>query len=240
MKAVILVAGSGTRLRPYTDELPKTLVPVAGRPMLDHILEALAGFDIDETVLVTGYKSAEIERFAQGRQGLRLIHNDRYDTLNNFYSLLVALDYLEGHDFLKIDGDLVFEPRLVDLMLSSQGAVRIATDTSKELGEEEMKIEVDDSGRLVRFSKEIPPERAFGESIGMEFVAAGAIEPLRRALERLFEEGRYDAYYEEAYGILGSEGFDVRAVAVPEDLRWIEVDDHDDLRQAEELFGGSR
>ncbi len=240
MNIVILAAGSGTRLRPYTDELPKTLVPMGKKPMLQYILDALKSFEVDKIVVVTGYRREALEEYLRDMPKVQLVYNDRFDTLNNFYSLLVALDHLKGDDFIKIDGDLVFEPRLLNILLDAEGDIRIATDTSKRLGAEEMKIEVDSRGRLVRFSKEIDPAAALGESIGMEYISADSIEPLRLALQRLYDSGHHDAYYEEAYGILGSEGHDVRPVPVPENLRWIEVDDHNDLRKGVEIFEGTR
>lgn len=60
MQCVILAAGKGTRLRPLTENCPKQLVEVAGRPLLDHIVAALPGF-IDEIILVTGYLENQIK-----------------------------------------------------------------------------------------------------------------------------------------------------------------------------------
>ncbi len=63
MKAVILLAGLGTRLRPHTYSKPKPLVQVAGKPVLGHILDSLADLEIDETIFIVGYLGDQIQKY---------------------------------------------------------------------------------------------------------------------------------------------------------------------------------
>ena len=97
---LVLAAGAGRRLRPYTDELPKALIPVDGETtILDIALANLAASDLREVAVVVGYKSTAVEERKQAlerRHGvrLRLVHNDKAETWNNAYSLWTARDVM--------------------------------------------------------------------------------------------------------------------------------------------------
>lgn len=235
MKVVILAAGTGSRLRPYTDGLPKALVPMNGKPLLAHALDALRPFGV-ELVVVTGFHAEKIHDFFVNRPEKPVfIFNERFDTAGNAYSLLTARPAVEGHDFIKLDADLVFEPAVLEKLLAAPGDVRLMADVHP-CGEEEMKIQVDETGRIVNLSKKIPPEKAYGESIGMEFITAAGSRPLFAELEAMMREGLDQEYYEEAYGRLARAGAFVTATEVGPDLKWFEIDTLEDLRAAERLF----
>jgi CTP:phosphocholine cytidylyltransferase-like protein len=91
MKALILAAGTGSRLMPLTKNTPKSLVKLNGKPMIEHILKALEQFKLEEFVIVTGYLHEKIETyFADRSEKVKFIYNDRYNTAGNCYSLLVV------------------------------------------------------------------------------------------------------------------------------------------------------
>lgn len=235
MKVVILAAGTGSRLRPYTDGIPKALVPMNGKPLLAHTLDALRPFNA-ELVLVTGFRAEKIhEFFAQRPEKPVFIFNERFDTAGNAYSLLTARSAVEGQDFLKLDADLIFEPAVLEKLLAAPGDIRLMADVHP-CGEEEMKIQVDASGRIINLSKKIPPAQAYGESIGMEYITAAGSQPLFQELEAMMREGLDQEYYEEAYGRLARAGAFVTATEVGSALKWFEIDTIEDLRSAEKLF----
>lgn len=236
MKACILAAGYGSRLRPYTDTVPKALVPVGAKPMLQYILDTMKEFDFEEYVVVTGYKEEEIRKFWESRtEKVTFIYNERYEDLGNYYSLLCAEKHLTGFDFFKIDSDLIFESQIPRNLVASEGDLRISVEVRDNMGEEEMKVKIDESGKIIDFSKEIPPREAWGESIGIEFVTAAGSAPLFNELRAMFDEGAGNAYYEEAYGRLARKNLHVHAVKVT--AQWIEIDNKEDLENAEKLFG---
>lgn len=238
MKAVILAAGVGSRLRPVTARLPKTLVELNGKPLLGHILDSLQVVPLEEIVIVTGYLSHKIVDFAKTRgENFRFVKNELYDRSGNGYSLLLARRCLAGCDFFKIDGDLVFDPEIAEALLAGRGDLRLAVEVNGELSAEEMKIEIDRRGNIIDISKEIPPERAWGESIGIEFCTGAGGRLLFAELESMMVEGLRQAYYEEAYARLARKGARVTAARVPAGRRWIEIDDKCDLRQAGQIFG---
>ena len=235
MNIVILAAGTGSRLRPYTDELPKALVPMNGKPLLAHTLDALRNFDA-RLVVVTGFHAEKIHEFFNKRSEKPVfIFNERFDTAGNAYSLLKAKKAVEGSDFVKLDADLVFEPAVLEKLLLANGDVRLMVDVHP-CGDEEMKVQIDATGRIVNLSKKIPSENAYGESIGMEYISAAGSRLLFAQLEAMMREGLDQEYYEEAYGRLARSGAFVTATEVGSSLKWFEIDTLEDLRTAEKLF----
>jgi choline kinase len=239
MKAVILAAGVGSRLQPLTDTTPKGLVPVAGKPMMGYAVEAFGAAGFAEVVVVTGHLADQVRAFCDASPvRCTVVHNPRYATANNYYSLLVAEQALGGEDFIKVDSDLVFLAPVLDRILAAEGDLCIATDKGVKLGAEEMKIRLDAAGRVTGVSKKLDPAACVGESIGMERVSAALFGTLFDELRAMDAEGFTDAYYEDAYHRLAGQGqTDIRPVDVT-GLPWSEIDDAQDLARAEELFRG--
>ncbi len=110
MRAVILAAGEGTRLRPLTKDLPKALLEVAGRPILAHALDRLAALEPEAFVLVVGWRGERIRDRLGARWGDRpLIYATQQEPLGLAHALLTAAPHLDG-DFLAMHGDAVYAP----------------------------------------------------------------------------------------------------------------------------------
>jgi choline kinase len=145
VKGLVLAAGQAQRLRPLTEDLPKTLLPVAGeRTILDLALANLRAVGIEDVVVVTGFAAERIEAVAsqlERRHGVRLelVRNDRPEW-HNAYSLWVARDAFAGGALL-VNGDTV-HPRTVEerLLAADRAGLVLAVDDEKPLGEEEMKV----------------------------------------------------------------------------------------------------
>lgn len=103
MRAILLAAGMGTRLRPLTLTTPKSLVEVNGKPMLERQIEFLREIDIDEIIVVTGYLNEKFE-YLREKYGVKLIHNDKFDIYNNIYTMYLVREYL-GDSYV-IDADV--------------------------------------------------------------------------------------------------------------------------------------
>jgi L-glutamine-phosphate cytidylyltransferase len=241
MKALILAAGVGSRLRPHTNRVPKTLVPVNGKPIMGHILDALRAVRLDEIVIVTGYLSEKIVDFTRSRKGnFCFVKNEHFKNSGNGYSLLKAKEQLDASDFFKIDADLLFDADIATGLLEAPGDVRLTVEVKDNMCAEEMKIEIDRHGNIVNLSKEIPPQRALGESIGIEFCTVEGGKLLFEELESMMAAGLRQAYYEEAYARLARKDTHVTATRVMSGQRWIEIDDERDLRHAEKMFSDQR
>jgi choline kinase len=237
---MVLAAGAGRRLRPYTDTLPKTLVPIAdGATVLDGTLRNFAEVGLTDAVLVVGYAAGALRerRTALERaHGVRLhlVDNDKAEVWNNAYSLWCARDsFAEG--VLLANGDTVHPVSVEETLLAARGgpALLLAVDTEKQLAEEEMKVRWSAETGLQRITKLMAPETAYGEYIGVTLIEPEAAAPLTAALETTWR-GNPDLYYEDGYQELVDRGFRVDVAPIGS-VDWVEIDDLRDLERAREL-----
>ena len=103
MRAILLAAGMGTRLRPLTLETPKSLIEINGKPLLERQVEFLKEKGINEIIVVTGYLNEKFE-YLKEKYGVKLVFNDKYDIYNNIYSMYLVREYLA--DSYVIDADV--------------------------------------------------------------------------------------------------------------------------------------
>lgn len=103
MRAILLAAGMGTRLRPLTLETPKPLIKVNGESMIERQIEALKDIGVEEIIIVTGYLKEKFD-FLKEKYGIKLIYNDKYNVYNNIYTMYLVKDYLR--DAYVIEGDI--------------------------------------------------------------------------------------------------------------------------------------
>lgn len=229
--AVVLAAGIGRRLRPLTDETPKTLLDVNDRPILGHILDALVDAGYERVTVVTGFEADQIRAFCGNYDDLEFefVHSDAFRETNNSYSLWLARERLrEG--FTLVNSDTLFPTDCLDRLREHDGSA-LVVDTAKDLDEEEMMVRVED-GRVVSVGKDL--ERADGEYIGLCKFEPEDAEVLVRHLDELVERGRTDEWYEAAFDrIVPDRHLDI--VEVRND--WIEIDDREDLRTSKRLWG---
>ncbi|TDC41039.1 phosphocholine cytidylyltransferase family protein [Micromonospora sp. KC213] len=239
MIGMVLAAGAGRRLRPYTDTLPKALVPVDGdTTILDIALRNLAEVGLTEVVIVVGYaadavvsRRAELEK-RYGVQ-LTLVHNDKAEEWNNAYSLWLAREHF-ARGVLLVNGDTVHPVSVEKTLLAERGpGILLAVDTVKTLAEEEMKTTFDAAGQLTRITKLMDPGQAYGEYIGATLIEPRVADALADALEATWRRDP-NLYYEDGYQEFADRGGEVRAAPIG-DVAWVEVDNHEDLARAREI-----
>ena len=235
MKAVILVAGVSRRLAPLTLDVPKCLVPVGGRTILSRQLDALQGLDIEEVVMIIGYRREQIrDAVWSGYPDLNVqfIVNQHFFDTNTAYSLGLANEVFAGHDFLYFNGDVLFPDELLQRLVRSERANPLAVEV-KLCGEEEVKVTVGADDRITDIGKHIDPAAALGEFIGVARFDAALTPHLAAALDRVIGEGERNAYFERALEHLAGDQ-PLHALDVT-DLPCIEIDFPEDLAKAEEL-----
>ena len=116
MRAILLAAGMGTRLRPLTLDTPKSLVKVNGKPMLERQIEFLHEKGIKEIIVVTGYLKDKFN-YLEDKYGVKLVHNDKFDIYNNIYTMYLVRDYLR--DSYVIDADVYINNNFIESKLEN-------------------------------------------------------------------------------------------------------------------------
>jgi len=192
MRPIVIGAGRGSRLGPETDEIPKALVPVMGRPMLEWILEALsaAGFSRRDVVYICGYRADVVRaRYPE----FTFVENRDWEKNNILASLLFAREHLAG-GFVSTYADIVYRGSAVKKAVASPHAKVLVCDTDwrrryvgrtqhPESDAEKMRAEGE---RVVELSRRIPSEAASGEFIGVTKVTAEGA----REVVAAFDEAR--------------------------------------------------
>ena len=239
MIGLVLAAGAGRRLRPYTDTLPKALVPVDGETtIMDISLRNLAAAGLTNVTIVVGYCADAVEERVEGFQRrygvtISLVHNDKAEEWNNAYSLWLARERFAGGALL-VNGDTVHPVSVEHTLLANRGpGILLAIDAAKKLAEEEMKTVFDSTGRLTRITKLMHPAEAHGEYIGATLIEKDAAAGLADALKATWERDP-GLYYEDGYQEYADRGGEVRAAAIGA-VDWVEVDNHADLARAREI-----
>jgi len=235
MKAIVLSAGQGKRLLPLTTDKPKCLLMVDDeRTALDVQLGALARSGVERAVVVAGFGAQHVERHVE-RQPVPGIHVEIF--YNPFFAMTDNLTtcwlsrQLMDEDFLLLNGDTLFEDRVVQRVLDEPtGPVTVTVDHKREYDDDDMKVSLDEEGRLLAIGKTLKPEMVSGESIGMLRFRGAGPKIFRTALERSIRlPGALDAWYLSVINELAQD--------VPVDtasirgLWWREIDDRRDLEE---------
>ncbi len=233
MKALILAAGFGSRLAPITDEVPKSLVPVNGTPILFKQIENLLENSVTDITVVSGYKADVLEKALLARfPDVKIIESVDYATTNNMYSAYLAQEAMAGEPFLMMNADVFYDASVITALLAFPNPDAIVVDIGRYM-EESMKV-VEEDGRLVEISKAILPERALGCSIDVyKFSVAGGGAFFKACRDYIEGKGELKKWSEVALNDILPSG-DFRAC--PLVGRWFEIDNHEDLAAAEALF----
>ena len=234
MKAVLLAAGLGTRLRPITNDVPKCMVPVNGMPIIERQIKNLIENGVKDICVVAGYKREVLKAFLNTNYPfVHVVENEVYDTTNNMYSLYLTKDFVAGSEFLLMNSDVFYDSNIVAGLLASREANMVACEYGRYI-EESMKITVGAEERIGHISKKIGPEEAYATSIDVYKLGKEAGEVLFGMAHEIIDvEGNRNAWTEVALDqIFGKVVFSPYRI----EGRWFEIDNHEDLAAAEKLF----
>lgn len=239
MKAVILAAGIGSRIRPLTDNSPKSLLPVAGQPILHRMLQNIQSVGIREVCMITGYMEETVKEYVTANfpdLSFSFKRNEVYLDTNTGYSLMLAHELVGEDSFVKFDADVVFEKAILENLLASTHETALCIDKNIHLEAEEVKVVMDSENNVLEVEKSVDPHRANGESIGIEKIGKETAKLLFQELEILMQDkSHWKEYYEYAYTELVKKGILFGAVDIT-GLKWVEVDTHEDYKRANEIF----
>jgi glucose-1-phosphate thymidylyltransferase len=125
MKAVIPVAGEGTRLRPHTHTVPKPLLRVAGKPILGHILDDVVGLGIGELVLVVGYRGENIVDYVRANYDLKLSFVEQTERLGLGHAIHLSKEFVGEEPVLILLGDTIFKGDLMTMVASGGNSIGV-------------------------------------------------------------------------------------------------------------------
>lgn len=235
MKAVILAAGQGTRIRSVHGEHPKCLIEVDNATILDHQLEALSKAGINDVAIVVGYEKQQIishvmRRKVSNGQRIHFIENPAFAITNNIYSLWLALEWIRGDSFVVLNADVIFDADILDIAVRSQARISMIVDPLWR--DETMKV-VTYGDRVMQMSKKISRERFSGTYIGITIFSKAIQARFFHKMSALISTGRVNEFFNIAVQELVNEGVHVGYTST-DGLAWAEIDDPTDLSFAQQ------
>ncbi len=236
-KALILAAGLGIRLAPITDDRPKSLVPVNGKPILMKQIDNLKQNGIHDITIVSGYKSNVLEKAVKEiYPEIKLVESVDYASTNNMYSAYLGIQALfpnkEFEPFYMMNADVFYDASVITALEKDERQNLVVVDIGRYI-EESMKV-VEKDGHLAEISKQISAEEALGCSIDVyKFGADGGKAFYDHCCEHIEKKKELKKWSEVA---LNDAFANVDFYACPLVGRWLEIDNHEDLAAAEELF----
>lgn len=234
MKAIVLAAGIASRLRPLTDNTPKCLLNVGSKNLLGRTIDALISNGFNELVVVTGYLREMIENYISSNYPqltVDYIFNQNYASTNNIHSLWLTKEAVKGQSILLLDSDILFDPLLITRLLDSNYKNCLALN-SHELGDEEIKVIVDNSSKILEISKVCSISDAIGESVGIEKFSELLVEQLFEELDdMILNKKQSNIFYEAAFENIIKKGADIYIVNTT-DLFSMELDTVEDFENA--------
>ncbi|PXV63336.1 choline kinase [Dysgonomonas alginatilytica] len=215
MKAVILAAGIASRLRPLTNNTPKCLLEVGSKCLLGRTIDSLISNGFKEFVVVTGYLKEMIEDYISvnyPKLQVEYIFNEKYASTNNIYSLWMTKEAVKGQDIMLLDSDILFDSPIITALLESPHKNCLALN-SHELGDEEIKVIVDDTNRIKEISKVCSIKDAVGESVGIEKFSAPLVKLLFDEMDdMILNKNQSGIFYEAAFENIIEKGADMYIV----------------------------
>lgn len=228
MRAILLAAGMGTRLRPLTYETPKSLIKVNGKPLLERQIEYLRKVGVEEIVVLTGYLNDKFE-YLKEKYNVKLIYNDKYDVYNNIYSMYLVKEYLP--DAYVIDGDTYLKRNFLKKELKTSTYF----SGIKENFENEWIVNFNESGRIY--------DLIVGS--GKDYIMSGVSywtekdgNLLKEKLEEAMKSNNWQQLYWDNIAKDNLFNMDVYINIIHGD-DWFEIDSIEDLKELKNLVAKS-
>lgn len=240
MKAVILAAGRGTRLSPYTHDKPKCLLDIGNISILEQQINNIRDCGINEVVIVVGFGFERVEDFLRSYDGLgmriKTLYNPFYQSTNSLVSLWIARSEFD-EDIVVMNGDDVYEIGVLDKALSVRDEkICLPIKRKSRYEREDMKVVVYDS-RVSKISKDISNDETSAESVGIRVFRGMGVELLRRAIEEeMRNPGAEGKWYISSIHRLINKGYEIRPLDIG-NLYWMDVDCPLDLFRARKEAG---
>jgi len=237
MKTLLLAAGIGKRLGNASANMPKCLLKFAGKTLLQRHLDNLTHFNVDEIIIIAGYRSDLVEQEITGagaESHIRIVQNPDYRK-GSIISMLLGLQALaKESDFILMDADVLYDYRILERLLITRHQNCFLLDRKFEEGEEPVKLCVR-NGQLIEFRKKIDNNLKFdyqGESVGFFRFNNAIADKLIQSANAYLARGEDTQPYEECIRdllLMDPDRFGFEDIT---GLEWIEIDFPEDINRA--------
>ena len=238
--ALLLAAGTGSRLRPLTLDAPKCLTEVGGKPILGRLVDNLRSQGIKRLVVVTGYLDQCVREFLQKNAPdlqVDYVFNPVYQTTNNVYSLWLARQAIQ-ESFVLIESDLVFEASMLDGMLSPD-KIAVSRLLPWMNG---TTVELDAQQGVAAFHMSKPPTKCDNndnpryKTVNIYSLSLHSWQNVVTRLDCYITDERVGDYYEAVFADMVADGTLKFDTVFFDNEAWYEIDTVADLHQAELIF----
>ena len=234
--ALLLVAGMGSRLRPFTFDAPKCLTEVGGVPILERLVCNLRDQVIERLVVVIGHMSAHIRNFLESRAGdmqVDYIYSPDYRTTNNIYSLWLAREQIQ-EPFLLVESDLLFDASMLTEMLQPD---KIAVSLIRPWMNGTT-VTVGPGQRVTAFHVGgVKGDMPHYKTVNIYCLSPPIWNEIIKRMARYISEGRVNEFYEAVFADMVADGMLSLETVFFDPDNWYEIDTIADLKEAERMFG---
>lgn len=236
MQAGILAAGYGSRLMPYTDKQPKSLLKIRdGTTILDHTIQALKDNRVNDIIIVTGYKHNVLEVYVKTKYptlSITCVHNDKFAETNNIYSFHLLSPYLKDRDMICICADVFCDKQLITKAIQTPSNL-VLVDRIKRMTEKSMKVAINDQGYVSRFGSELPPSICSAEIIGITKLSKEASKLTFQRVAGYIADGVHHVVWPYAINDV-LEDLTITPVSA-NGLNWVNVNTLEDWQRAKQI-----
>ena len=216
-KALILAAGLGSRLLKQTEEKPKALVEINGKPILEYQLESLEKNGIKEVVIVIGYKGEKIKEFLKNKfknLNIKFIENKNYASSNSSYSFWLAKDEIKNEPYIHLNCDIVFFADLIKKLIDSKYDNVIVVDKKVPHGKKREYVLLE-GDKIIEMNRDVV--NPIGQGTGIAKFSPENIKWLIEKIQKYIEDGdknqtfynfiREGIYFKNFYGLDSEDSF---------------------------------
>lgn len=238
MKAIILAAGIGKRLRPLTNKVPKCLIEINGRAILYYLTENLLHYGIKDIIFTVGYLDKSIKKFMAKnfpQVNTTYINNPKYKSTNTMYSLWLLKDAIDD-DMVLVHGDMIFEKRLLGKLLKHKSGSYALVNNEAEPPEKDFKVKIE-NGLIKKIGVNINGKNAFFLPPVYKIAKKDFIVWMNE-IGRFVKDGNTGVYAENAFNSI-SEKIKLHPAYFGDEF-CMEIDDFKDLEIAENHLKGKK